>query len=100
MELLIRITDKQPIVSMDYEKSSQRGDVICACPDGWAWSAAERTNPDWIIVSADITEIEAGALLESSRPGEPQYRRRIGVNPDALQTGDTLTREQLMARVF
>lgn len=100
MELLIRIADKHPIVSMDYEKSSQRGDVICACPDGWAWSAAERENPDWVIVTADITTIEAGALLESARPGEPQYRRRIGINPDGLQSGDTLTREQLMTRVF
>lgn len=100
MELLIRIVDKQPAVSTMSEVASQRGDVICACQDGWGWSYAERSNPDWIIVKADITEIEADALLESFRPGEPKYRRRLGVNPDGLKSGDVLTRDQLTARVF
>ena len=90
MELLIRVTDKHPVVSTQYEEASQRGDVIASCPDGWSWSLAERNNPDWIIIRAAISEVESGAL----------YRRRLGVNPDGLQTGDTLTREQLMARVF
>ncbi len=100
MEILIRVVDRHPIVSMDYEASSQRGDVIAACPYGWEWSQAERENPDWIIVTADITDIEAGALLEGFRPGEPRFRRRLGVDPDGLQSGAVLTREQLMARVF
>lgn len=100
MELLIRVTDKHPVVSTQYEEASQRGDVIASCPDGWAWSAAERNNPDWIIIRAAITEVESGALLEGYRPGEPKYRRRLGINPDGLHPGDTLTREQLMARVF
>lgn len=100
MELLIRVTDKHPVVSDQYEVASQRGDVIAACPDGWSWSVAERSNPDWIIVLAAITEVEVGALLEGYRPNEPKYRRRLGVNPDGLQTGDTLTREQLLARIF
>ena len=100
MELLIRLVDKHPIVAPIYEKSSQRGDVIVAMPDGWQWSDAERNNPDWIIVTAQITEVEAGALLEAGRPNEPQYRRRLGVDPTGLVFGDVLTREQLMARVF
>ena len=100
MELLIRIVDKNPVVSMMHETGSQRGDVICACPDGWQWSDAERNNPDWIIVTASIVEAEAQALLESFRHGEPKYRRRLGVNPEGLQSGDVLTREQLMAKVF
>lgn len=100
MELLIRVTDKHPVVSTQYEEASQRGDVIASCPDGWAWSAAERNNPDWIIIRAAITEVESGALLEGYRPGEPKYRRRLGINPDGLRSGDTLTREQLMARAF
>ncbi len=100
MELLIRIIDKHPAVSVEYERASQRGDVICAMPDGWEWSQAERSNPDWIIVSAAITETECDALLESGREGEPQYRRRLGVNPDGLVSGNTLTREQLMVRIF
>lgn len=100
MELLIRVVDKHPAVAIVYEKSSQRGDVIVAMPDGWQWSKAERNNPDWIIVTAQITEVEAGALLESGRPNEPQYRRRLGVDPAGLVSGDVLTREQLTARVF
>lgn len=99
MELLIRITDKHPVGSTQYESASQRGDVIAACPDGWAWSETERNNPDWIIIAADITDIEAGALLEGHRPNEPRFRRRLGVNPDGLKSGDTLTREQLNGRV-
>ena len=100
MELLIRITDKQPVIAAIYEQSSQRGDVICAMPDGWQWSEAERTNPDWIIVKAEITEIESLALLEGGRPNEPQWRRRLGVNHDGLKSGDVLTRDELTARVF
>lgn len=95
MELLIRIIDKSAA-----EDASQRGDVICACPDGWAWSDAERNNPDWIIIKADVTEIECDALLESGRPGEPRYRRRLGVDPGGLMSGDELSRNDLMARVF
>ena len=100
MELLIRIVDKQPATSTMHETASQWGDVITVCADGWQWSAAELTNPDWIIVRAAITEIEVGALLEGFRPGEPKYRRRLGVNPKDLTAGDSLTRDQLMARIF
>lgn len=100
MELLIRLVDKQPSGHALWEQASQRGDVISACPDGWAWSETERTNTEWLIVIADITDIEADGLMETHRPNEPRYRRRLGVNPDGLQAGDTLTRAELMARVF
>lgn len=100
MELLIRTVDKHPAESAEYERASQRGDVICAVADGWEWSAAERENPEWIIIRADITQIEIDALMEPGRTGEPQYRRRVGVNTEGLLAGDLLTREQLMARVF
>lgn len=96
MELLIRTADKHPVVSMMHETSSQQGDVIAAMPDGWAWSDAERSNPDWIIIHVDLTDIETDALMEAGRPGEPKYRRRLGVNIDGLKTGDKLTRNQLM----
>lgn len=95
MELLIRTIDKSAS-----ENASQSGDVIAAMPDGWAWSDAERTNPDWIIVTAQITEVEAEALLEESRVNEPRYRRRLGIHLDGLTAGDVLTREQIIARVF
>lgn len=100
MELLIRTVGKHPIISPLAESSSQRGDVIAACPDGWEWSQAERENPEWIIICVGITEVEAGALLEAARPGEGVLRRRIGVDTTGLAAGDVLTREQLTARVF
>lgn len=100
MELLIRTTDKHPVISTMHELGGQRGDVVVAVPDGWEWSQAERENPEWIIVRADIVQEEAESLLESYRPGEPKFRRRLGVNTDGLQRGEFLTREQLMARVF
>lgn len=99
MELLIRTVDKHPVVSMMSETSSQRGDVIAAMPDGWQWSDAERENPEWIIIYVDLVEVEVGALMEAARPGEPKYRRRLGVNIDGLKTGDRLIRSQLMDRV-
>lgn len=100
MELLIRTIDKHVVVNTLHETSSQRGDVIAACPDGWVWSAAEEENPDWIIIGADITEVEALALLEPYREGEPKYRRRLGVSVDGLLPKERLTREQLTGRVF
>ena len=95
MELLIRTVDKSLA-----ENASQRGDVIAAMPDGWDWSVVERNNPDWVIVTAQITEVEAEALLEESRQNETVYRRRLGVNVDLLKSGDILTREALNSRVF
>lgn len=100
MELLIRVANKHPENSDMFEKSSQRGDVIAAMPDGWQWSVSERENPDWIIVSADITQAEVDALLEPGRAGEPQYRRRVGVDVDGIHSGAVLTRDELTARVF
>lgn len=95
MELLIRTVDKSPA-----EDASQRGDVITYQPDGFEWSVLERSNPEWIIVTALITEIETESLIEGPRTGEPSYRRRVGVNIDGLQSGDTLNRAEIMARVF
>ena len=43
-------------------KLHKRGDVIEIVPDGWVWSAAEKTNPNWRIVKwpgvlvADVTD--------------------------------------------
>lgn len=95
MELLIRTVDKASA-----ENASKRGDVIVFQPDGFGWSAPERSNPEWVIVTAQITEVEADALTESPRMGEPNYKRRVGVNIDGLQAGDVLTRNELMIRVF
>lgn len=45
MEALVRIVDRDAA-----EDESKRGDVITVQSDGWPWSVAERTNPDWIII--------------------------------------------------
>lgn len=95
MELLMRTVDKS-----DEETASKRGDVIVFQPDGFIWSALERSNTDWIIITAQITEVEAESLTEGPRNGEPNYKRRLGVNIDGLQSGDVLTRTEIMARVF
>lgn len=100
VELVINTVDQHPAVSALYESCIQRGDVICWKPEGWQWSTLERAHPDWVIVIADITEIEADALIESGRPGEPQYRNRLGINPDGLASGARLSRDDLQARVF
>lgn len=100
MELLINCVDKHPVVATLHETGFQRGDVIDIKPNGGAWSAAERSNPDWILIRADIVEIEAETLLEGGRPGEPRFIRRLGVDPSGLSSGDSLTREELMARIF
>lgn len=59
MELLIRTRDK----ATDDPMASKAGDVIAACPDGWAWTAAERASPDWTIVRVDLLPVEVDALL-------------------------------------
>lgn len=100
MELLLNCVDKHPVVSMLHETGFQRGDVIDVKPDGSEWSASEMGNPDWILISANIVEIEAETLLEGGRPGEPRFIRRLGVDPSGLSSGDSLTREELMARIF
>lgn len=50
-ELLVMLTDKasdpDPAIDLLHMK---RGFVISVCSDGWAWSPAELTNPDWVVV--------------------------------------------------
>lgn len=84
MEILVRVVDKHPIVSMDYEASSQRGDVIAVCPNGHPWSPAELTNPDWRIIRAPILQAEADALLSKSQDATVKRRREWKINLDAL----------------
>lgn len=57
-ELLARLIDKGP-----GEDASKRGDVIVSHPDGWAWSVAERTNRDWIIIKVGILDVERDTLI-------------------------------------
>lgn len=69
MEVLIRVVDKGP-----NEDHSKAGDVISVCPDGWQWSPAELTNPDWRIIRVPILQTQADAFL--SRANNPLVKRR------------------------
>jgi hypothetical protein len=95
MELLIRTVDKGPDAM-----HSKRGHVIWVCPDGWEWSEAERTNPEWMIISVPITQIEADGLLSLPHDGDPPGRRRFRLNLNGLAHGNTISRAALMARVI
>lgn len=69
MEALIRVVDKGP-----NEDHSKAGDVISVCPDGWQWSPAELTNPDWRIIRVPILQTQADAFL--ARANNPLVKRR------------------------
>lgn len=95
MELLVRIVDKGP-----HDNQSKAGDVIAICPDGWEWSQAERTNPDWIIIHADLTEIESNALQSAHLKYEAKRGlRRWKIDTKNLHSGDRLNRAELMEKV-
>lgn len=78
------------ICAIDTGKRAKLGDVICVCPDGWAWSPAEREHPGWAIVQIDITPIESEAL-GFSQPKAPR------LNVENLPK--TMTRAELYARL-
>lgn len=103
MEALIRVVDKGVA-----EDCSKAGDVIAICQNGWAWSPAELTNPDWRIVKVNILQTQADAFL--SRANNPLVKRRREWTIDfsklpnpSLFVGDrtqaiiTLTRAQVVA---
>jgi hypothetical protein len=88
MEILVRVVDKHPVESPDYEASSQRGDVIVVCPNGHPWSPAELTNPDWRIIRAPILQAEADALLAKSQDVTVKRRREWKIDLDALPNSE------------
>ena len=75
MEVLARLVDKGPA-----EDCSKRGDVIAVQQDGWAWSDAELTNPDWVIISVNsLLDTDRDTMLTTPlRDNLPQgrFRRR------------------------
>lgn len=60
------------------EADSKRGDVITVQADGWAWSQAERTNPDWLIIKvASFLGTDRDAVLAVGRNfPQGRFRRR------------------------
>lgn len=64
-ELLIRVVDKavdNPNRVNGYT-CMKAGDIVSVCPDGWGWTDAEKTNPDWRIVRVPLLVSEVTALL-------------------------------------
>ena len=77
-ELLIRIRDKEthPNPYVDVQRS-KRGDVISVCPDGWAWTPAELTNPEWRIVKVIGLDDEVVQQLLRPEPGDPRLNKML-----------------------
>lgn len=73
MEALVRIVDRSSA-----EDDAHRGDVVETHPDGWAWSQAELTNPDWIIIQiSGFFNTDSDAALATARKFPAgRFRRR------------------------
>ena len=67
MEILIAVVDNG--TELDGIKI---GEVITIQPDGWAWTSAELTNPDWRIISAPILATSASTFMQEYI--SPQFR--------------------------
>ena len=102
MEILIRVVDKGAA-----EDCSKAGDIIATVPNGWQWSNAELTNPDWRIVRTNILQTQADAFLAKTTTNT-NHRRDWKIDfsllPDpSLFEGPrtqgiiTLTRAQIVA---
>lgn len=91
-------------------QDSKAGDVIAVCNDGWQWSVAERSNPDWIIVSVKtgLTAVEIQAWIANRTDpltGELILRRDYKLdtsgisipanNPDGTRPIITMTAQQV-----
>lgn len=86
-ELLIRIVDRGGVDLPKGYTDSKAGDVISICPDGWNWSAAERTATYWRIVRVPLTTTECNALLAKG-DGDPMlqscWKRKYQISVAAL----------------
>lgn len=79
-EFLLRVVDKvNPDPALNIQ-CTKRGDIIVAVPDGWAWSAEERTNPEWRIVKVTgmpLNEGEQYTLPETGAEGDVYLMKRL-----------------------
>lgn len=77
-EALIRVRTKDqpdPYLSC---KLLERGDVVAVCADGWAWSAAELSNPDWrILALPNVTASQVEAFLGPEFDTDPSHPSRM-----------------------
>ncbi len=77
-ELVVMLKDKAP-PSGDHHLDNQRykrGEVICAVPDGWGWTSAERTNPDWQIVQVPGMTLTEGQMLCAEEQERERSKQR------------------------
>jgi hypothetical protein len=78
-EFLIRVVDKDVPSDPDGNRLRPRmGDVVTVQPDGWPWSAKERTETFWRIVRVPGLSVDAATdWLDSlfDAKGDMVYRR-------------------------
>jgi hypothetical protein len=58
-ELLLRQRDRSELPVEQRALTFRRGDVIVACPNNWAWTQEELTNPDWRILALPSVGLSA-----------------------------------------
>lgn len=91
MEMILfavdRVSDDPYMDALSYK----RGDVIMAKPDGWPWSMAELTNPDWRIIKFPSIAMDQAASFvapeaetDPRNPNRMRQRRGFRLNFDAL----------------
>lgn len=59
MEFLVWVVDRGGAEPAGSVGTYYKGDVIVAKPDGWAWSAVERSEPRWRLVRVPVTQAQA-----------------------------------------
>ncbi len=97
MELLIRIVHRSETPLAPKIGESLAGDVIVACPDGWAWTKTELTNPDWRIIRVPLTQTECDALTSMERIPDNAPRGTIG---QRRKINFDLFKLQVLAKAF
>lgn len=76
-ELVIQVVDRTNAENPALDAVCWKaGDVIEVKPDGWNWTARERTNPSWRIVRVPLLTSEVQAALAVDRPEGGAMRRR------------------------
>lgn len=106
-ELVVLLKD--PPLTGDAHTDNQRlrrGEVIDVLPDGWEFTARERSRPDWLILRVPDLSVEKAQQYTAAEPENERggfavirhpRRRLLYLNLDGL-TGDTLTADELEAR--
>ena len=78
-ELLVRITNK----ATGIVGAEMAGDVVAVCPDGWGWTTAETTNPEWRVIK--LPGIDPASLADYQAAqfdvaGRVMFARAVGID--------------------